>query len=130
MEKHLILHNTEALPLVFPLVLYHGKKRYPYSTDVRELVAAPSALIDTYFLKPFKLIDLTIIEDATLREYVWAGILQYVEKHIYARDFLPHLQAALHWFLTLEQQGATTLNENLLYYVSEAGKISNGINNI
>jgi len=34
-------------------------------------------------------------------------------------------QAALHWFLTLEQQGATTLNENLLYYVSEAGKISN-----
>jgi len=54
MEKHLILHNTEALPLVFPLVLYHGKKRYPYSTDVRELVAAPSALIDTYFLKPLQ----------------------------------------------------------------------------
>jgi len=124
MQKHIETHNTNVLPLVFPLVLYHGKEKYKHSTDIRDLIAAPQTLIDAYFLKPFHLIDLTTIEDEELREYLWSGILQYIEKHIYARDILPHLRAAEQWFRILEALGAETLTQSLLYYVGEAGKIS------
>lgn len=63
------------------------------------------------------------IDDEELRQCVWAGILQYFEKHIYERDFLPYLQTVLDWLLTLEQAGATELNESLLNYLGAAGNI-------
>ena len=122
--KHLQTHKTDKLPLVVPLVLYHGRQKYPHSTDIRDLVAAPKALVEQYFLKPFHLVDLHTIDDEKLREYLWGGLVQFVHKHIRARDYLTFMRLALEWHQIIEQQGGENLNESLLYYIGKTGEIS------
>ena len=61
-DEHLKQHRTKKIPLVYPLVVYHGRGVYPFSTSLADLVDAPKALVDAYFLKPFHLIDLNQIE--------------------------------------------------------------------
>jgi len=124
MAQHLKTHKTDKLPLVIPIVLYHGQQKYPYGTDVRDLVAAPKALVDQYFLKHFRLIDLNTIEDKELRKYLWGGLVQFVHKHIRARDYLILMRQALEWHQTVEQQDGENLNESLLYYISKVSKLS------
>ena len=63
-DNHLKTHGSKKIPLIYPLVIYHGKRRYLFSTDLNDLVDAPPALIDRYFLKPFQLIDLGPIDDS------------------------------------------------------------------
>ena len=61
--------KTKTIPLVVPLVVYHNKKSYPYSTNVKDIVDAPRELIEEYFLKPFLLVDLTKIADEELKQH-------------------------------------------------------------
>jgi predicted transposase/invertase (TIGR01784 family) len=65
MTQHLKQKTTKVLPLVMPMVFYHGKEKYPYSTDIFQLFGDHSNLAQELFLKPFQLIDLTIIPDET-----------------------------------------------------------------
>ena len=74
------------------MVVYHAETAYPYSTDIKDIVDAPRILIDRYFLKPFQLIDLARIEDEELKTHAWSGVMEFVMKHIFARDILPYLQ--------------------------------------
>jgi len=125
MIRHAQTHKTDKLPLVFPIIFYHGKQPYSYSTDIRDFITAPQALIDKYFLQPFHLVDLNTIDDKVLRQYLWAGILQTTQKHIFDRDFLPHLRTMLQWLRTLQEQGQSgeELVENLLYYIGGRGGV-------
>ena len=56
----------KQLPLIFTIVLHHGKKPYDYSKDLRSLIDAPPALVEAYVLRPFHLIDLSKIPDDAL----------------------------------------------------------------
>ena len=89
-DYHLKTHRTKKIPLVYPVVVYHGKNKYPFSTNINELVDAPPVLVERYFLKPFQLIDLGDIADETLKQQAWSGIMTFALKHIFARDVLPY----------------------------------------
>lgn len=52
-DKHLGTHGT--IPLVVPLVVYHGKTPWNSSNNINDLVDADNLLVDKYFLKPFQL---------------------------------------------------------------------------
>jgi predicted transposase/invertase (TIGR01784 family) len=113
--------KTKALPLVLPIVVYHGKKPYAGPTDVRDLIDAPRDWIDAYYAKPFHLIDLNLIEDEELRSHRWAGIYQLIQKHIRTRNalnLLKSIEASLIWF---EKEGAASFVEAVLHYTLEAG---------
>ena len=73
-DHHIKIHGVKNInyPLIYPLVVYHGKSKYPFSTNLGDLIDAPQALVDHYFLKPFQLIDLGQIDDETLKQcLVW-----------------------------------------------------------
>ncbi|HEX4045752.1 MAG TPA: Rpn family recombination-promoting nuclease/putative transposase, partial [Gammaproteobacteria bacterium] len=97
-DQHLKVTKEKFLPLVYPVVVYHADRPYPYSTDIKDLVDAPKELIEHYFLKPFQLIDLGQIKDEELKAHTWSGVMEFALKHVFARDLLPHLQDAIELF--------------------------------
>lgn len=62
-DKHVKQVAKSELPLVYPIVFHHANTTYPYSADIKDLIAAPKRLIDSYWLKPFQLTDVGQISD-------------------------------------------------------------------
>ncbi len=82
MQQHL-KQNKKKLPLVLPIVLYHGKKSpYPHSLDIYDCFEEPE-LAKIYAFN-FKLIDLTIIDAETLAHQDFKLFFEVILK--YGRD--------------------------------------------
>jgi len=87
-ERHMDQYKTDRIPLVYPIVFYNGKARYPYPTDIHEMIEAPDELLCNYRLARFHLVDLNDIEDSVLRTQTWSGLSLYAMKHSYDRDLI------------------------------------------
>lgn len=90
-DLYLKNNQTSRIPLIIPLVVYHGARSWNYTININELVDSPKELIEKYFLKSFILVDLSRIDDAILRQEVKAGVMSMTLKYIFYRDILPHL---------------------------------------
>jgi recombination-promoting nuclease RpnB len=123
-DHHLKTHGGKKIPLIYPLVIYHGKRKYPFSTDLNDLVDAPSSLIDRYFLKPFQLIDLGQIDDDVLKQHTWSGVMEFALKHIFARDVLPWLREIAGTLHQLDNAGGRDFIAIVLQYLLERGELS------
>lgn len=123
-DQHLKNHGNHKIPLIYPIVIYHGKRRYPYSTNLGDRVDAPKELIDRYFLKPFHLIDLGQIDDETLKQHAWSGIMEFALKHIYARDILPWLEDITGILHKIVKTGGRDYIAVVLQYLLERGEFS------
>ena len=91
MAYHIESLKQCILPVVVPLVFYHGKKIYPYSTDIFDLFGDAKALAKSTLLKPFNLIDVSQIPDEELKQQTWSGVLAFMQKHIRARNLLQRI---------------------------------------
>jgi len=120
--EHLKESGSKKLPLVIPLVFYHGEQAYTASQDIRDLIQAPASLIENVLFQPFTLIDTHQLSDEKLREQHWAGIMTFVMKHIYARDVLMPLQQILAHLRQFEQEGGRDFVVTLLKYLLIAGE--------
>ena len=124
-DAHLKDHKTKKIPFIYPIVLYHGKRKYPFSTNINDLVDAPNELVERYFLKPFQLIDLGKVDDDTLKQHQWAGVMQFALKHIYDRDILLYFRdmaKILHQICLSNGHDYTAV---VLQYILERGELSN-----
>jgi recombination-promoting nuclease RpnB len=124
-EHHLKENNSKRIPLILPIVVYHGRQAWNYSNDIHDLVDAPKELIDQYFLKPFTLLDLNKIEDEDLKQYIWSGVMELTLKHIFARDMLPHFKEMIELLRQMEQADGKNLIEIVLTYILDRGELSN-----
>ena len=115
--------NTKKIPLIYPIVVYHGKRPYPFSTNVHDLIDAPKELIEQYFLQPFQLIDLGQIEDDALKQHTWAGIMEFALKHIFDQDILPFLPNITHFLQSIGPDGHDYL-AIVLQYLLERAEVS------
>lgn len=121
-DKHLEIHST--IPLVIPLVVYHGIQPWNCSTNINDLVDADKILVDKYFLKPFQLIDLNKITDEELQKQPWWGALALTLKHIYARNMTPYLQFILDLLkLVQELENGKKYAEGIIFYIFNRGEI-------
>lgn len=116
--------RKKTIPLIYPMVIYHAERPYPYSTDIRDLVDAPKELVDRYFLKPFHLIDLAKIDDQELKRHAWAGALEFALKHIFARDILPYLEDIAQLLHRIDQSGGRDYILIVLQYILERGQVA------
>ena len=124
MDDHIKIHRTNKLPLIYPVVVYHGKRRYPFSTDLKDLIDAPKELVDRYFLKPFHLIDLGEIDDETLKKHAWSGVMEFALKHIFSRDILPWFKKMTHLMYNLDHSDGRDFIAIVLQYILERGEIN------
>ncbi|MCC2666263.1 MAG: hypothetical protein K0S63_179 [Gammaproteobacteria bacterium] len=123
-DQHLKDTTNKSIPLIIPLVVYHGKKPWVFSTNINDLVDAPKELVEVYFLKPFKLIDLHRIEDAVIKKNTWAGVVELTLKHIFAKDILPYLYDIVGLLQVIKQCNAKNFIETVFTYIIDRGKIS------
>lgn len=124
-DQHLKGSTTKRIPLVFPMVVYHGKQSWTYSVDINDLVDAPNEVVKAYFLKPFQFIDLSLIKDETLKKHTWAGVMELALKHIFARSMLPYIRDIIELLKRLEQLDGKNLAENVLVYILDRGELGN-----
>lgn len=124
-DKYLKESDGKKIPFVFPLVVYHGKQVWKYSTDIRDLIDAPKKLIDEYFLHPFSLIDLNSIEDKILKDHAIAGIMELTLKHIFAKNMQPYAEEIIHLLKYWAVPEKNYFAEATLGYILDRGQLSN-----
>ncbi|BAE74926.1 hypothetical protein SGGMMB4_03845 [Sodalis glossinidius str. 'morsitans'] len=123
MQRHLEQGN-DALPVVIPLLFYHGTTSpYPYSTQWLDCFADPE-LAKSVYRQAFPLVDITAMPDDEILSHRRVALLELVQKHIRTRDMLElvnELAGLLEqWAYPKEQF------RSLLYYLAEAGNTAEG----
>ncbi|MEC5343034.1 Rpn family recombination-promoting nuclease/putative transposase [Brenneria populi] len=121
MQQHLDQGHS-LLPLVVPLLFYHGKRSpYPYSLRWLDNFANPP-LAERIYGNAFPLIDLTVIPDKEIKTHRRVALLELVQKHIRTRDMLELAQDIgllfERWQVPLAQKRA------LLFYIAQVGNTS------
>lgn len=76
------------------------------------------------FFKPFQLIDLGQIDDETLKNHAWSGVVAFALKHIFARDILPWLKEIAATLHQIDNIGGCDFIEIVLQYLLERGELS------
>lgn len=85
MQKHLEAGHKK-LPLVFPILFYTGEKStYPYSTDWFDCFSGLD-IAEKIYTKPFKLVDVTTLDDGEIMNHKRMALLTLIQKHIRRRD--------------------------------------------
>jgi predicted transposase/invertase (TIGR01784 family) len=123
MQQHLDQTQSKVLPIVLPLVFYHGKEPYPYSTDIFDLFGEQKNLAKSILLKPFHLIDVGTIPDEELRKRQWAGLMEFTMKHVFARDMLPLIRAIMPQLKKIEHLGENEYIKHIFHYLITVGNI-------
>src|SRR5476649_1086997 len=114
--------NKGPLPLVIPILFYHGRTSpYPHSTCWFDCFTDP-ALAKAVFTRPFPLVDITAMPDDEILNHRRVALLELVQKHIRTRDMLELAgkikQLLNQWALPSEQFRC------LMYYIAECGNTS------
>lgn len=123
--------NNKYLPLVFPLLYYHGTKTpYPEPTDFFDLFINKD-LAREFFLRPLRVIDINKFSDEEIKTHKLAGLLELVQKHIYDRDFLLLTNQLKELIIKIasedEREHLLFYLDNTLYYIMKKAEISDKI---
>ncbi|WGM04084.1 Rpn family recombination-promoting nuclease/putative transposase [Arsenophonus nasoniae] len=85
MHKHLEQGNKQ-LPLVFPILFYCGEQSpHPYSTHWLDCFE-DRKLAESIYNNPFKLADVTTLDDGEIMQHKRMALLELLQKHIRRRD--------------------------------------------
>lgn len=124
MKAHL-KKGYDRLPLVFPVILYHGKVNYHEPTDIYACFEYP-AMAEKHFLKPHGLIDLTAMSDEDILKNKWASVMELIFKHVFERDVLPIFEklAKSEIFEKLEAGGGSHYVLDMVYYTIKTAEVS------
>ncbi|MEA9391526.1 Rpn family recombination-promoting nuclease/putative transposase [Acerihabitans sp. TG2] len=121
MHQH-IKQGGKTLPVVVPLLFYHGETSpYPYSTHWLDCFADPS-LAKSMYTQPFRLIDTTAMPDSEILAHKRAAVLELLQKHIRSKDMLEWSHSIGR--LLNEWPVSKELVRALLYYIVECGNTS------
>jgi len=123
MDQHLAKGKTEKLPIIYPLILYTGRKPFNYSMDLFDLFGSQRDLAKTIFTTPYQLVDLTQVPDELLKQYLWFGTAALIAKHIQDEDILPTLKEIVKILKILEEKGEEGYIYTVISYVVEAGEV-------
>ncbi|HGJ5884311.1 Rpn family recombination-promoting nuclease/putative transposase [Arsenophonus sp.] len=85
MQKHLEQGNKQ-LPLVFPILFYCGEQSpHPYSTNWLDCFY-DKKLAESIYTQPFKLADVTTLDDGEIMQHKRMALLTLIQKLIRRRD--------------------------------------------
>ncbi|WP_334473071.1 Rpn family recombination-promoting nuclease/putative transposase [Arsenophonus sp. PmNCSU2021_1] len=85
LPDHLEAGHKE-LPLVFPILFYCGEQSpHPYSTNWLDCFH-DRKLAESIYTNPFKLADVTTLEDGEIMKHKRMALLTLIQKHIRRRD--------------------------------------------
>lgn len=123
MDKHLKENKTRTLPLVYPIILYNGRRPYAHSLDLFDLFQPEEKeLAKEALMSPCHLIDLTQVSDEELKPYLYFGTLALTLKHIRDSDIYPFFPLLAQMLKELEKWGEDSYICTIMTYMAKAGK--------
>lgn len=113
MKQHLDAgHDT--LPLVIPLLFYHGRSSpYPHRLNWLQEFARPDLACHLYG-RDLPLIDVTVMPDDVIMGHRRNALLEFVQKHIRQRDLCEMLEGLVQLF-SREYTGPDQIATSLTY---------------
>ncbi|MCU8386805.1 Rpn family recombination-promoting nuclease/putative transposase [Vibrio vulnificus] len=122
MKQHLDAGN-ETLPLVVPLLFYHGRiSPYPYSSNWLDEFEHPE-IAKALYSQDFPLVDVTVIPDDEIIQHKRVALLELVQKHVRQRDLLDFTETVV--TLLLERLITASQLDSLVEYLLRVGETSN-----
>lgn len=116
MENHRKQHPKKSLPIVYPLIVYSGEKRWNSSLDIFELFGDEQVLAKEVMFKPCRLIDIHRMADDDLHKHRWSGLVEYVLKYQNVRRNPRGIDILLKWLEEIAQLGGLNYSKIVLYY--------------
>jgi predicted transposase/invertase (TIGR01784 family) len=111
----------EKLPIILPFCIYHGEvSPYPYSARLYDCFQDPEFAREIA-LKPFTLIDLTVLSDEEIQKHGLVGLMEMLFKHQRDKNFLSTLRKLLQGqFIqnVIKQLNISYLTDMLSYIVT------------
>ncbi|UCM85891.1 MAG: Rpn family recombination-promoting nuclease/putative transposase [Rickettsia endosymbiont of Culicoides impunctatus] len=119
--------KAKSLPLIYPLIIYNGKKKYNASLNIWNLFSHPD-LARGFWINDCQLINVHDIPDEELKEKVWSGILLFFLKHIHERQLLKRWQEISHLLpklseITIGYDHIRNLLQYTLIFIEQNDKI-------
>jgi predicted transposase/invertase (TIGR01784 family) len=124
MGDHIDKRGGKYLPVVVPIVFYHGRVTYPYSRDIFDCFGDEADLARSFLLSPFQLVDLSTIPDTELEQKRWSGVFQFIQKHIYDDSFQSSLETLTRILKNLESVDGDWYIISNLKYILEAASLT------
>jgi len=115
-ERH--MKNREKLPLVCPLVFYHGSKNYDAPMNLWELFAKPEEAKDL-LANDYQLVDLQAMSDDEINYDKHLSIILYMMKHIHQRDKLKLIEDIFkncHKAILIDQEQDYVYTKLMIWY--------------
>ncbi len=124
MKDHLKNKENKTLPLVYPMILYSGKKPYKHSMSFFDLFSENDReLAKKIFTSPYHLIDLTQAPDEELKQYMWFGTMALALKHIRDPNIVPFFESIIEVLKELEKRGEEWYIYAVITYMAVTAKI-------
>ncbi|TSJ81150.1 MAG: Rpn family recombination-promoting nuclease/putative transposase [Candidatus Cardinium sp.] len=86
LERHKV-KNKSKLPLIIPLVVYHGNTPFTVPRNLWELFSEPT-LAKEFMGGDYQLVDLYAMPDNEIKKKEHLGMLEYFMKYVHSRDIL------------------------------------------
>ncbi|HAY0261156.1 Rpn family recombination-promoting nuclease/putative transposase [Escherichia coli] len=88
MQRHIEHDKRQPLPLVIPMLFYHGSRSpYPWSLCWLDEFADPTTARKVY-TAAFPLVDVTVVPDDEIVQHRRVALLELIQKHIRQRDLM------------------------------------------
>ncbi len=113
--------EEKKLPIIIPLVLYHGKTKWEIDTSFSSIISGPCEKLKKYIPDfEFILYDLTQYADDDIKGKVLSQIMLFLFKHIHDNDILDKLPGILSLInqLTMKDTGERSIETLLIYLFS------------
>ncbi|MCE3238729.1 MAG: hypothetical protein K0R24_1710 [Gammaproteobacteria bacterium] len=104
MEAHRKQYPKEALPLVYPMVIYTGDEPWNAPLDIFPLFGEAEQLARDILLQPYQLIDVQRTQDDALRQHALSGLVAFVLKYRKTADFELFVKKLMPWIREVELQ--------------------------
>jgi predicted transposase/invertase (TIGR01784 family) len=115
--------NAKTLPVIIPVLIYHGSKKWSIDTNFNSLFNAPDYLKDYIPEFSFHLQDISHIPDEEIKGEVLLRILFKTLKYIFTPELRYKLREIFELFLELkDKKKGTEYLEVLLRYLTRSAK--------
>lgn len=124
MDEHVNKQGNKKLPLIYPIILYSGKRPYAHSMDLFDLFRKKEQkLAKDIMTSPYHLIDLAKTPDKDLQDLFWFGTMASALKHIHDPNILHFVMDIFPRLKELEKRGEESYIYTMVAYVVNRGNI-------
>jgi len=118
--EHVPKMPASRLPVVIPIVLYHGSVRWKVPLNFASLYQAPESLNEGLWDFTYTLCDLSVYTDEEIKLGVMARVALLLLKHIHSKDLAQRLKDIFGLLRAMKEQTALEFLETVMRYLGAA----------